>query len=192
MLGSLDYPDLISGSYITLDDDSQVSSGPHGLGEAARKPLVIHPSSESPAGDSWLGNLENRGPDLPPLADERMVELDAFRGEVFTKLTGYKRSTERLFPPPRVLGGVRVDGLVGPPVCLAIRPTAGDFQIALLAGRPPYSNSRTVPTLTERTLPPVVAIRLSRSAPADPRPSPDTADIRGRATGYSHRRTEAW
>src|SRR5262245_7993018 len=43
-----------------------------------------------------------------------------------------------------------------------IRPTAGDFQIALLAGRPLYSNSRTAPTLTEITL----RVELAMAAPA--------------------------
>src|SRR5262249_17370877 len=45
----------------------------------------------------------------------------------------------------------------------AIRPATGDFQMALLAGRPLYSNSRTVPTLTERTLAALVAIGSSPS-----------------------------
>src|SRR5688572_31615434 len=40
----------------------------------------------------------------------------------------------------------------------AIGPKTGVFHIALLAGRPPYSNSRAVPTLTESTLPAVVNI----------------------------------
>src|SRR3954471_3209132 len=40
----------------------------------------------------------------------------------------------------------------------AIRPATGDFQIALLAGRPLYSNSRGLPTLTERTVPAALAI----------------------------------
>src|SRR4029453_1834310 len=33
MIGSLDYPDLISGTHITLDDYPQVSSGSQRLGE---------------------------------------------------------------------------------------------------------------------------------------------------------------
>src|SRR5262249_26526709 len=48
----------------------------------------------------------------------------------------------------------------------AIRPAAGDFQMALLAGRPRYSNSRTAPTLTERTFPTEVAIRFPPSSTA--------------------------
>ena len=45
----------------------------------------------------------------------------------------------------------------------ATRPAAGDFQMALLAGRPPYSNSRAKPTLTERTLPAVAAMTFAPS-----------------------------
>ena len=86
MTGPLNHPDLVSSAHTPLDDDSQVSARSHRLGEAARKDPIIHPSPKSPARDSWLGNLENRGPDLPTLSDERIVHLDAFRREVFAKL----------------------------------------------------------------------------------------------------------
>ena len=86
-----------------------------------------------------------------------------------------KRSTDLLLPPPSVFYGVCVDRFIASAVCLAIRlvvsgevdpsgcdpPGAGDFQIALLAGRPLYSNVRTLPTLTERTVPAVVTISVS-------------------------------
>src|ERR1700730_101601 len=51
----------------------------------------------------------------------------------------------------------------------AIRPATGDFQMPLLAGRPLYSNSRTAPTLTERTL----------AAPLPPSSSPSRSTSGG-------------
>src|SRR5215471_17532056 len=39
-----------------------------------------------------------------------------------------------------------------------MRPTMGDFQMALLTWRPLNSKSRAVPTLTERTRPSTLAI----------------------------------
>ena len=100
MIGSLDYPDLISGAYIALDDYSQVRPGAQRLGEAARKHLVVHPNSKPPARYPRLGNLKNSGPDLPTLSDERIVHLDPFGREVFAKLTVCERSADLLFPPP--------------------------------------------------------------------------------------------
>src|SRR5262249_3964424 len=121
MIGPLDDPDLISGPHIALDDNSQIRPGPQRLGEAARKPLVVHPDSKPPARDPRLGYLKHRGPDLPPLSDERLVQLNPFRREIFPKLTGCKRSADLLFPPPCGFDGVCVDCFIGPPVCLAIR-----------------------------------------------------------------------
>jgi hypothetical protein len=120
MIGSLDYPDLISGAHIALDDYSQVSPRSQRPGEAARKHLIVHPNSQPPARYPRLGNLKNGGPDLPTLSDERIVHLDPFGSEVFAKLTVCKRSTDLLFPPPYVFDGVGVDRFIGSPVCLAI------------------------------------------------------------------------
>jgi hypothetical protein len=177
MIGFLDYPDLIAGPHITLDNYSQVRPRSQRLGEAARKRLIVHPNSKPPARDSRLGNFKNKGTDLPTLSDECIVHLNPFCREILAKLTVCKRSANLLFPPPCVLNSVCVDDFVTPPVCpairlvvsgkltprAAIRPTTGDFQIALLAGRPWYSNSRAVPTLTDRTLPVELVIRSSRS-----------------------------
>jgi len=121
MIGSLDYPDLISSAYITLDDYSQVRPGSQRLGEAARKHLIVHPNSKPPARYARLRHLKHSSPDLPPLSDERIVHLDPFGREVFAKLTVCKRSADLLFPPPYVFDGVGVDRFIGSPVCLAIR-----------------------------------------------------------------------
>jgi hypothetical protein len=121
MIGSLDYPDLISGAHITLDDYSQVSPGSQRLGEAARKHLIVHTDSKPPARYARLGNLKNSGPDLPTLSDERIVHLDPLRREVFAKVTVRKRSTDLLCPPPYIFDGVCVDRFIGSAVCLAIR-----------------------------------------------------------------------
>jgi len=79
-------PDLVSRAHVALDDDSEIGPGSQRLGEAAWERLVVHPDSEPPTRDSRLGNLENRAPDLPMLADERVVELHPFRGQVLSKL----------------------------------------------------------------------------------------------------------
>jgi hypothetical protein len=121
VIGSLDYPDLVSGPHITLDHQSEVRPWSGRLGEAARKRLIVHPNSKPPARDSRLGNLKNKGADLPPFSDERIVRLHSFYREVFAKLTVGKRAADLLFPPPYVLDSVCVDYFIGSPVCLAIR-----------------------------------------------------------------------
>jgi hypothetical protein len=121
VIRSLDHADLVSGCQITLDKDAQVSPGAQRLGEAARKHLVIHPDAKAPAWDARLGNLENGGPNLPALADERLVRVNSLRCEVFAKLTGLKEAPDFLFPPMHVFDSVGVDRLVGTTMGLAIR-----------------------------------------------------------------------
>jgi hypothetical protein len=87
MIGSLDHADLIPGPDITFDGNSEVSPGSQRLGEAARKRPVIHPNSKPPARYSRLGDLKNKGSDLPALSDQRVVHVNPFRREVFAKLT---------------------------------------------------------------------------------------------------------
>src|SRR5215469_16364501 len=82
----LQEPDLVSGAHVALDDDSEIGAGSQRFGEAAWERLVVHPDPKPPTRDSRLGNLENRAPDLPPLADERVVELHPFRGQVLSEL----------------------------------------------------------------------------------------------------------
>jgi hypothetical protein len=121
VIGSLDYPDFVSGPHITFDDQSQVSAGPHRLGKAARKHLIVHANSKPPARYSRFGNLKNHRPNLPALTHERIVHVNPFCREVFAKLTVGERSSDPLFPPACVFDGVGVECFIGSPVCLAIR-----------------------------------------------------------------------
>src|SRR6266568_690472 len=105
----VDYPNFISGSQVTLDDDSKVRTGSQRLREAAREQAIVHSNSEPPARDSRLGDLENSAPDLPTLSDHGVVYVDPFRREVLAELTARDRSADLFFPPPRVFDGVRVD-----------------------------------------------------------------------------------
>src|SRR5215813_5662575 len=114
-------PDLVSGANIALEDDSEIGPGSQRLGEAAWERLVVHPDSEPPTRDSRLGNLEDRAPDLPTLADERVVELHPFRGQVLSELAVRERTANLPFPPALVLHRIDIDGLVEPAVCLEIR-----------------------------------------------------------------------
>jgi hypothetical protein len=100
---------------------SEVRPGSQRLREAARKHLLVHPNAKPPARYSWLGNLENKGSDLPTLSDERVVHVNPFRREILAQLTVGERSADRLCPPPCVFDSVGVDHLIGHPVCLAIR-----------------------------------------------------------------------
>jgi hypothetical protein len=120
MIRSSDYPDLVSGLQLTLANYSQVGPGSQGPGEASGKGPIVHPDSKPPARDPRLGNLENSRPDLPTLADQRIVHIDPFRREVFAKFAGCQRSTELLFPPACVFHRVCVNRFIGSTVCLAI------------------------------------------------------------------------
>jgi hypothetical protein len=113
------YADLISGTYITFNNDSQICPRSQGFGKLAREQRIVHPNSK-PARHPRFGYLKDRAPDLPPLSDQRIVHRDPFRGYVFAKLTEWKRSGEFLFPPTQVLDRVSVESFIGPAVDLTI------------------------------------------------------------------------
>src|SRR2546426_11170487 len=112
--------DLVSGTHIALDDDSEIGTGSQRLAEAAWKRFVVHPDSEPPARDSRLGHLENRGPDLPTLPDERVGGLHPFRGQVLSGLAVRERAADLPLPPPLGLRRIPIDGLVEGALCLEI------------------------------------------------------------------------
>src|SRR5262249_38288983 len=102
-----------------------------GLGKEARKQFIVHPNSQTPARDAWLGNLKDRGADLPTLTDKGVVHLNPFGGEILAKLAVSKRATDLLLPPPCVFDGVRVDHFVGSAMCAAVRlVVAGKVHIS--------------------------------------------------------------
>src|SRR5262245_20931063 len=117
----LDNHDLIIGGDISLDDDSEVGTGPHRLGKPAWKLRVVHPDTEPPTRDPWFGYLEDERSDRPTLADERIVHCNTFCRQVFPELAVLKRTTEFFFPPAHVFDGVGVEGLIRTAVGLAIR-----------------------------------------------------------------------
>src|SRR5215831_18974626 len=102
-----------------LTDSSASPAGALGvLPERGTFHLVVHPNSKPPARNSWLGNLENKGSDLPTLSDERVVHVNPFRREILAELAVGERSADLLFPPPCVFDGVGVDHLIGAPCAL--------------------------------------------------------------------------
>jgi hypothetical protein len=121
MIRSLDYPNLIPGPDITLDDYSEVSPRSQRVGETAWEHRIVHPNAKPPTRYSWLRNLDNNGSDLPTLSDECIVHLNPFCRDILTELTVCERSADLLFPPPCVFNRVCVEHFIGSPVCLAIR-----------------------------------------------------------------------
>src|SRR5882672_7528849 len=155
-------PDLVSGAHVALDDDSEIGAGSQRLAEAAWKRFVVHPDSEPPTRDSRLGNLENRAPDLPTLADERVVELDPFRGQILSELAVRERAADLPLPPALVLHRIRIDGLVEAAVCLEIRLAIAHEIDA--PSRDPCTNRR----LPDRALGgPAVVIELAHATDVD-------------------------
>src|SRR5262245_54695028 len=57
MIGFLDYPDLISGPHIPLDDYSEISPWAQRLGEVTREHLVVHARFKLQARESRHGRL---------------------------------------------------------------------------------------------------------------------------------------
>ena len=118
----------------SLDDDSEVRPGAQRFREMPDETPVLHPDAKPPAGHARLRYLEDAGPNLPALADERLVHLHPFRCEVLAELPGLQRSAHFPFPPSGVFDRIGVHGLVRPSVrfpirlvvALEIHPAGGD------------------------------------------------------------------
>jgi len=121
VIGAANYSDLVTTTYASLDDDSQISAGSHGLGETSGKNRVVHSNSKPPARHPRSRNLKNSGPKLPTLTDKRIAHVDAFGREVFAKLAEFNRAAKLLFPPARVFNGICIDRLVESAMRLSIR-----------------------------------------------------------------------
>jgi hypothetical protein len=121
VIGAPNDSDLVTSTHASFDDDSQISAGSHGIGEAARENRIVHSNSKPPTRHPRSRNLKNGGPDLPTLADERIVYLNAFGREVFAKLAEFNRAAKLLFPPARVFNGICIDRFVDPAMRLPIR-----------------------------------------------------------------------
>src|SRR4029450_6766921 len=81
---------------------------------------LAHPVLEHVARDPDVGDLEDRGPDPPLLADQRLVDVDAEGGEVLAELPVADLMPEPLDPDVDVLTRERVDRLVGAAVVLLV------------------------------------------------------------------------
>src|SRR5438874_10861732 len=53
-------PDLVAGTHIALDDDSEIGTGSQRLAEAAWRSFVVHPGCVRRTRDSRLGPIANR------------------------------------------------------------------------------------------------------------------------------------
>ncbi len=121
MMRPLDYPDLITGGDVPLDDDSQVCPGSQCLGKSAWKLRIIHARAEPPARNPWFGYFKDKGSNRPTLADERIVYRDSFSRQVFSELAVLKRAAECFFPPAQIFDGIGVERLVRTAVGFTIR-----------------------------------------------------------------------
>jgi len=159
---SFDDPDPISGTDRAFDDDAQVGPGSQGVGESARKQLIVHPNPQPPARDPWFGHFKYGGADRPTLANERIVHRDSFRREIFPKLAVLKRSAEFFFPPAHIFYGIRIHRFIRPSVRFTIGLVVS-FEIDA-SGRDPAGNRRFPNRALGRS---TVIIKLARPSNVD-------------------------
>src|SRR5882724_2555909 len=150
------------------------------------KPISSIRTPSRQPGHAGFGDLEQRGPDLPALADERPVHVDPLRGQVSPNCATGKRSAELALPPPQIFGSHRRRW-----PCRRLRAPSGqpdrrprdsrlgrqpDRRRALRTWRPLNSKVRGLPTLTESTRPSELAI--SPSFPPRGNPAARASHIR--------------
>src|SRR5213592_1241709 len=124
------------------------------------KPIIVHTDAEPPAGHAGFGDLEQRGPDLPALADERPVHVEPLRGQVLAELRDRQRSAELALPPPRIFDRIGVDGLVDASVRLPVSLIVA-LEIHASGGNP--TDDRRLPD----GAPNLAAVELEGTRPPD-------------------------
>ena len=143
VLGPVDHRYWIARAYQARRDHPEIGSRGTALGEALDPELVLEPSGERAARDPRRCDLEHaRVADLPALADERAIDVEAEGGQVLAEDAVGERAPELCLPLVEVFTGKRVDGLIGPAMGLGVAdcitggaaPPAGASRIAKLTG----------------------------------------------------------
>src|SRR5689334_15290023 len=94
-----DDAERVAGADVAFDDDAEISAGALRVREAPHETRVLHAHAEAPAGDARLGDFEDRAADAPTLADERIVDLNAFGREIFAEAAEGNRPAGLALPP---------------------------------------------------------------------------------------------
>src|SRR5204863_9829644 len=112
--------DGVARTDVAFTDDAQIRThATLGL-KPLRKTWVPHADAELEAGKARLRDFQQRRPDLPALADQRVDEIDAFDRQVLAEQSGRGVHRVSIAPPVVVLARVGVHRLVRPTVHLAI------------------------------------------------------------------------
>jgi hypothetical protein len=112
--------DRIAGPQVPRFDDAQIGAGATRGREALQEHRVAHSQAELEAGEPGLADLQQRRPDPPALADDRVRQIDSRESQVLAEVAGLQLATQPLLPPERVLPSVRVHRLVDPAMHRAI------------------------------------------------------------------------
>ena len=160
----------VAGLDLALLEHPEVDAGPAHPGEpldpgGGVEALAAHPRLEGVARGARLDGLQQGAAHPPPLAQHRLVEVDAGGGEVLAEQPRADRPAELLLPPVEVLLRVGVDRLVGAaveprvphPVALEPEPVHPDRSVHRrlvdrgLLRAPAQEAWTTRPTLTDTT-----------------------------------------
>jgi hypothetical protein len=104
---------VVAGPELALGEDAQVGAGTAGVREQLDHLRVAEPQAELEARLPGLADLELDGPDPPALADHGICDIDALEREVLAEHARPEVTGQPRRPPGGVLGGIRVDRLVG-------------------------------------------------------------------------------
>src|SRR3990172_11072477 len=120
MARAVDDMDGVARGEDSLADDPQVGARPSRFREFPWERGVLHLHAELPAGRSRLRDLEERGSNLPALADEGARDVDSGGRQVLAERRKLEGASELAFPPSNILDGVAVDRFVGAPMDFAV------------------------------------------------------------------------
>jgi hypothetical protein len=121
--------DFVAGTYLAFLQNSQIESGPSAGCEKSRHPRLIHPNANAIAGNSRLGDLEQRVADFIAVANAHGIVGQSFDRKVLAELSVDEvRPPELLLPKAIRLDLVNIDSSLLASVAVQVALTIS-FQI---------------------------------------------------------------
>src|SRR5215475_5532985 len=77
---------FVAGTHLAFPQDTKVEPRPSARCQQSRHPCLVHPNADTITCNARLGNLEQRGADLIPVADAHSIVRQSFDCEVLAEL----------------------------------------------------------------------------------------------------------
>ena len=91
--------DFVASTHLAFPENAEVEPRPSTRCQQSRHPGLVHPNADAIAGNTRLGDLEQRAADLITIANAHAIIGQSFDREVFAELSVYEVAPLQLLLP---------------------------------------------------------------------------------------------